>query len=70
MIQPKSEKIVYLIAGTYALMGERQQAIENLEKSIKLEETNRIYARNDPDFESIYNEPEFEELVFTKIKKS
>jgi len=70
MIQPKSEKIVYLIAGTYALMGERQQAIENLKKSIKLEETNRIYARNDPDFESIYEEPEFEELVFTKIKKS
>jgi len=69
MIQPENEKIVYLIASTYALMEDRQQAMENLKIAIELEETNRIYARNDPDFGSLREEPEFQKLVFPKIKE-
>lgn len=70
IIQPENEKIIYLIASTYALIGDRHQAIENLKKAIKLEGTNRIYARYEPDFQSLYGEPEFKKLVFTKVKKS
>ena len=69
-IQPENEKIVYLIASTYALIGNRQKAIESLKKAIKLDETNRIHARYDPDFESLYGESEFKKMVFTKVKKS
>ena len=69
-IQPKNEKIIYLKSSTYALLGDRHQAIENLRMAIKLEDANRIYARNDPDFESLYEEPEFQVLVSPKVKES
>lgn len=68
-IQPENEKIMYLKASTYALMGDHHQAIDSLKMAIKLEETNRIYARNDPDFESLYEEPEFQELVSPKVNE-
>jgi tetratricopeptide (TPR) repeat protein len=60
---PKDEKVHYLLASTLALKGERHQAIEHLKTAIDLNATNRIYARNDPDFEPLRDEDAFVSLV-------
>jgi len=38
-------------------------AIQNLRKAIELNEDNRVYAKNDPDFSSLYSLKEFIDLV-------
>ncbi len=60
---PKDEKIHYVMASTLALKGERRQALEYLKTAIELNATNRIYARNDPDFEPLREEDDFANLV-------
>lgn len=63
LASPKDEKIHYVMASTLALKGERNQAIEHLKTAIELNATNRIYARNDPDFEPLREEDAFANLV-------
>lgn len=60
---PNSDFIYYSLAASLALNNQHNEAIENLKKSIGLNEDNRIYAKNDPDFASLHMEREFAELV-------
>lgn len=60
---PKDERVHYVMASTLALKGERREALEHLKQAIELNATNRIYARNDPDFEALHEEDDFENLV-------
>ncbi len=60
---PKDEKIHYVLASTLALKGDRQEALKYLREAIELNTTNRIYARNDPDFEPLRDEEDFQNLV-------
>ena len=59
----RSEMIHYGIASAYALAGDKSRAITALQEAIQLNEKNRIYAQNDPDFDSIRDEHEFIQLV-------
>ncbi len=61
---PKDEKIHYVLASTLALKGERGGAVEHLQKAIDLNSTNRIHARNDPDFEPIRDDDTVQNLLY------
>src|SRR5437867_5205503 len=60
---PKDEKVHYVLASTLALKGERRTALEHLQLAIELNATNRIYARNDPDFEPLRDDENFQNLI-------
>ena len=60
---PKDEKVHYVLASTLALKGERREALEHLREAIDLNTTNRIYARNDPDFEPLRDDENFQNLI-------
>lgn len=60
---PKDEKVHYVLASTLALKGELQDALKHLREAIELNVSNRIYARNDPDFEPLRDDEGFQNLV-------
>jgi tetratricopeptide (TPR) repeat protein len=60
---PRDEKVHYVLASTLALKGERREALEHLHEAIQLNATNRIYARNDPDFEPLRDDENFQNLI-------
>jgi len=60
---PKDEKVHYVLAWTLALKGNRQDALKHLREAVELNVTNRVYARNDPDFEPLREDEEFMNLI-------
>jgi len=60
---PKDEKIHYVMASTLALKGDRREALNHLRQAVELNETNRIYARNDPDFEPLRDDENYQNLI-------
>lgn len=60
---PKDEKVHYVLASTLALKGDRREALDHLKEAIELNATNRIYARNDPDFEPLRDDENFQNLI-------
>jgi len=60
---PKDEKVHYVLASTLALKGDRREALEHLRSAIELNATNRVYARNDPDFEPLRDDDNFQNLI-------
>jgi tetratricopeptide (TPR) repeat protein len=57
--RPNSDKVFYLMASTKALKGDRRGALDALEKAIALDERNRIWAANNPDFAGLRDDEEF-----------
>ncbi|MFQ5718158.1 MAG: hypothetical protein ACE5IK_01280 [Acidobacteriota bacterium] len=57
--RPDSRKAQYLKASILALKGSRRAALDALVRAIELDETNRIYATNDPDFSGLRDDEEF-----------
>lgn len=53
----------YNVACCEALTGRKEEAIRHLSRAIALDERFREYAKGDSDFDSIRDEPGFEELV-------
>lgn len=62
-VDPRDERSHYVMASTRALRGERDLAIQHLKEAIALNVTNRAYAQNDPDFEPLRTEDEFQNLI-------
>lgn len=60
---PKDDRIGYVRAVALAQAGEEAAALEMLAAAIDLNDVNRIYARNDPDFAAIAAGTEFRALV-------
>jgi tetratricopeptide (TPR) repeat protein len=58
-----ADYIYYSMAASMAPYGDAVAAIQNLRKAIELNEDNRVYAKNDPDFSSLYSLKEFIDLV-------
>ena len=58
-----AEHIVYSLAASLALKGEPSEAIQVLRRAIELNEDNRIYAKNDTDFNSLHTNRDFIDLV-------
>jgi hypothetical protein len=53
-----------VLASTLALKGDRGEAVKHLREAIDLNATNRVYARNDPDFEPIRDDENFQNLIY------
>jgi len=62
-LEPKREDVCYALAACYALQGKRDAALDFLEVAVDLRPQNRFQARQDPDFESLAENPRFRELV-------
>ena len=60
---PRDEKVHYVLASTLASKGDRREALEHLKEAIELNATNRIHARNDPDFENLRDDENFQNLI-------
>ena len=59
----KRDHIYYSMAAAEVCIGNTTQGLKYLSKSITMNEENRFYANNDPDFEPISDNPEFEDLI-------
>ena len=55
--------LLYNLACAEALAGRKEDAIEHLRQSIALDERGREYAKGDSDFDSLRDEPAFQQLV-------
>ena len=60
---PKDDRIMYVRALALGISGDEEAATEQLQAAIKANETNRVYAHNDPDFEPLHGNPRFQELT-------
>ena len=60
---PKYSNLLYNLACSESLAGRTTDAIEHLRQAIGLTELARSYAKDDPDFDPIRDEPAFKELV-------
>ncbi len=58
-MKPKEGKILYLMAGIYCLKEENEKCFELLKNSIQLDKYFSILARNERDFESLWEDKKF-----------
>jgi len=61
--EPKDDRICYVRAVALALSEQEEEALEMLGAAIELNEVNRIYAHNDPDFALLLANPGFRTLT-------
>ncbi len=55
--------IHFALAATEARLGNRQKALQHLEKSLEMNSDNKLLARRDADFESLASDETFRKLV-------
>jgi len=67
---PRDEKVHYVLASTLAAKGDRREALDHLREAIELNATNRIHARNDPDFEPLRDDENFQNLIHPRRSRS
>jgi tetratricopeptide (TPR) repeat protein len=61
--EPKYPNLLYNLACAESLAGQTTDALEHLRQAIGLTELARTYAKEDPDFDPIRDEPAFKELI-------
>jgi tetratricopeptide (TPR) repeat protein len=62
-MEPASARLYYARAAAWALEGNTESAVGDLRQAIGIEPTLRYQAGNDPDFESIREEPAFIDII-------
>jgi tetratricopeptide (TPR) repeat protein len=66
---PKHESGYYAKACYYALQGEVEQAVDNLQRAIDIKPRfSRREAKHNPDFDTIRDDERFRALVYEKLK--
>lgn len=60
---PGDDRVLYCQAAAHAKRGDPDAALEALRKAIDINESNRIYARNDSDFDALRVHEDFRKLV-------
>ena len=61
---PRADYVLYGLAALDALEGRGAEAMKHLSEAIRLNPNNRIQARNDSDFQSLFDDPRFTELLY------
>ncbi len=62
--EPKRDHpLSYFMAAVYALLGERDQALECLDKAYEGRVSQLVYLRVNPTFESLHDDPRFADLL-------
>jgi serine/threonine protein kinase/Flp pilus assembly protein TadD len=62
-IDPEESSILYNVACTYCLLGEKEQALDCLEKAIHNGFGHKEWIENDPDFAALRSHPRFQALL-------
>jgi tetratricopeptide (TPR) repeat protein len=62
-IDPEESAILYNVACNYSLLGEKEQALDCLEKAVRNGFGHKAWVENDPDFASLRNLPRFQALL-------
>ncbi len=60
----KADYVWYGLAALASLEGKAEEAIKHLSEAIKHNPSNRIQARNDSDFQNMFDDPRFTELLY------
>ncbi|MBN2245126.1 MAG: tetratricopeptide repeat protein [Candidatus Aminicenantes bacterium] len=63
--EPKQGKIHYLIASIYLKMDKLEEALESLKSAVQLDKYFKIIARNETDFEKLWQDKKFK--LITKL---
>jgi tetratricopeptide (TPR) repeat protein len=63
-INPNADFLYYALAATFALRNDVEGTLEYLDKAIQMNSRNRYQAQNDPDFENMFEDPRFTELIY------
>ena len=62
-MDPNNDKVHYLLALAFSLQGNNESAVNHLSRAIALNDENRILAKDEPDFESMSEDPLFQEVI-------
>jgi tetratricopeptide (TPR) repeat protein len=62
-LSPKSEDVQYCLAATSARAGDEAAALKSLRAAVSLKAETRAQARTDPDFESLREEQDFQDIL-------
>jgi tetratricopeptide (TPR) repeat protein len=62
--EPQSPHIEYCLAAAHAKDGDLPSTVKHLKQAIAADPTNRIYARNDDDFDDVRDEDEVSALIY------
>lgn len=65
-IRPQEGKIYYLMADAHCLMGETDKCLESLKKAIQIDKYFQILARNEANFETLWENKKF--VLLTRMK--
>lgn len=65
-MSPKDDRVIYAIASTQSLKGDREQALAALKEAIELNVINRIQAQQDPDFDPLRDDDAFIDMVLVR----
>jgi hypothetical protein len=63
MLEPESPRFLYARASAAAIQGDAESAVKDLRRAIAADPQVRFQAGNDPDFESIREEPAFIDII-------
>jgi tetratricopeptide (TPR) repeat protein len=66
---PNQEYVYYALAAVYGLQGDSDQALNHLEKAIRLRPQNRVQALHDDDFHVLAGDPRFTRLLGTDLQR-
>jgi len=58
-----SDRAVYALAAVHSLQGDKAGAVEQLQRAISMNASNRTLALNDPDFDGLRDDAEFMSLL-------
>ena len=62
-LDPQDPRVLYAMASTHALSGNRDAALDTLKEAIDANPQNRIAAQQDPDFDGLRDDDVFVEMV-------
>ena len=62
-MDPDNDKVHYLLALACSLQGNNESAVNHLSRAIALNDENRILAKDEPDFESMSEDPLFQKVI-------
>ena len=60
----KADYAVYGLSVLDCLTGRVEDSLRNLDRAIRMNTRNRLQARNDPDFQNLFDDPRFTELLY------
>lgn len=61
--QPRADHVYYSLAAAYARLNDAPKALDGLRRAISIRSVHRSHARRDPDFTSLHDNEEFQQLT-------